>query len=590
LKNGALPLVEVRQLFSALVQAIAYIHKRGVVHRDLKPSNILLDKAEDSDQVYVRLIDFGIASIAGSAGLPAAPPLTTNGREMGTLAYMAPERLEGIAAPSNDIYSLGIILYQMLTGSIATATRKIGVIPAPLEAVVDRCTQYDPADRFSSADELLQAFERACQEVEGRLTGPTERLVYHGESHPVSPETAGPLASGPFALMRPDGSMTQQGLLIHRAETIAPSEARVTGSFSKEDYDAPTSFANSSQTGETTGANHHLANEAVLAAKPTHTQQKRKKRTLVGMISLLSIVLIVVIAGTSYLLFISAITATITVAPKVQSISKVLTMTARPGQQAVDAEAATLPVYSLTRTKSASRQGATSKPDNCFFDFFCKPIVSPADVDNIASQIRPTLQAQIRQELQSELQRGGYTPLGNVSFIDTAQTANPPVGTPSQTVTVTLTEQGMQLYIKTEDVRSLARQLLRKQVPEHYVLIDSLTQMGQPVLQSVNSKGEATLAIGIGARARYQLSQQELDQIQYDVQGMTKRDVRAYLEKNHPGLDMATFNIHLSYGDTLPRNVGQIKVTAIEPTSLSPVQVPPVQGTPIGNLISDPVK
>src|SRR6185437_14642598 len=74
-------------------------------------TNIMLD-TEDG-QLYVRLIDFGIASLQGRT---ASPPLTTAGHEMGTVAYMAPERLSGIAAPSNDIFSLGVILHQMLTG------------------------------------------------------------------------------------------------------------------------------------------------------------------------------------------------------------------------------------------------------------------------------------------------------------------------------------------------------------------------------------------------------------------------------------------------------------------------------------------
>jgi serine/threonine protein kinase len=107
LHAGPLLLAEVPHLFTALAQAVAYIHRRGVIHRDLKPSNILLDNEEVTEQVYVRLIDFGIATKLGEV---ASPPLTTAGHEIGTLAYMAPERLNGIAAPSNDIYSLGVIL------------------------------------------------------------------------------------------------------------------------------------------------------------------------------------------------------------------------------------------------------------------------------------------------------------------------------------------------------------------------------------------------------------------------------------------------------------------------------------------------
>src|SRR6266702_4077215 len=131
---GPLSVAEAQQLFTALAQAVAYVHRRGVVHRDLKPSNILLDNEEVTEQIYVRLIDFGIATKLGEV---ASPPLTTAGHEIGTLAYMAPERLNGIAAPSNDIYSLGVILYQMLSGHLPVGeARGSSQLPAPLEAIV----------------------------------------------------------------------------------------------------------------------------------------------------------------------------------------------------------------------------------------------------------------------------------------------------------------------------------------------------------------------------------------------------------------------------------------------------------------------
>ena len=78
LQRGPMSLEEVHQLFVALVRAVSYIHKRGVVHRDLKPGNILLDHDENDEQVYVRLIDFGIASIQGTA--TESPELTQAGR------------------------------------------------------------------------------------------------------------------------------------------------------------------------------------------------------------------------------------------------------------------------------------------------------------------------------------------------------------------------------------------------------------------------------------------------------------------------------------------------------------------------------
>src|SRR5437764_786641 len=161
LQSGPLSLDEVRQLFVPLVQAIAYIHRRGVIHRDLKPTNILLD--EQDGQIYVRLIDFGIATVQGRL---ARPPLTTAGNEVGTIAYMAPERLNGVAAPSKDIFSLGVMLHQMFTGNLPLG-EEIDDIAKPMDYVVFRCMAMRPEDRFASADEVLQNFERAYQVLTG---------------------------------------------------------------------------------------------------------------------------------------------------------------------------------------------------------------------------------------------------------------------------------------------------------------------------------------------------------------------------------------------------------------------------------------
>jgi len=185
LKSGSLSLPEVRQLFVPLVQAVAYIHRRGVVHRDLKPTNILLD--EQDGQIYVRLIDFGIAMVQGRT---ASPPLTTAGNEVGTIAYMAPERLNGIAAPCNDIFSLGVILHQMLTGNLPMGD-ELDPLPSAMEYVVRRCIAGNPDDRFATADEVLKNFERAYQ----GLSSPPPRL-------PGLPAASAPLASRSKAPIR----------------------------------------------------------------------------------------------------------------------------------------------------------------------------------------------------------------------------------------------------------------------------------------------------------------------------------------------------------------------------------------------------
>ncbi|MDQ2715739.1 MAG: serine/threonine protein kinase, partial [Chloroflexota bacterium] len=210
LYTGPLALAEVHELFTPLVQAVAYIHKRGVVHRDLKPGNVLLDQGSDG-KIYVRLIDFGIAAIQGSQ---ASEPLTSAGHEMGTAAYMAPERRSGIAAPSNDIYSLGIMLYQMLTGHLPTAAQGMAALPEPMAYVVRHCMATRPEERFASAEELLQAFEYAYQYMQSPQGHPPEQPGRSPGSNDALTPTPPPVRPQP----RPAGKPQLEVMASHRSD------------------------------------------------------------------------------------------------------------------------------------------------------------------------------------------------------------------------------------------------------------------------------------------------------------------------------------------------------------------------------------
>lgn len=149
-----------KQVCEGLVEA----HKRGVVHRDLKPSNIMIDKEGN-----VRIMDFGIARSSESKGITKA------GRMIGTPEYMSPEQVDGAEADQcSDIYSLGAILYEMLTGrqpyegesslSIALKHKSDPTpdprglneqIPEELSHVVMKCMEKDKRQRFQTAEELL---------------------------------------------------------------------------------------------------------------------------------------------------------------------------------------------------------------------------------------------------------------------------------------------------------------------------------------------------------------------------------------------------------------------------------------------------
>src|SRR5207249_11876392 len=109
-RAGALPIVEARRILREVADALAYAHARGVVHRDIKPDNILLDAQNGRAMVT----DFGIARAASEG----ESRLTATGAAIGTPAYMSPEQCAGDRDLDgrSDLYSLGAVAYQMLTG------------------------------------------------------------------------------------------------------------------------------------------------------------------------------------------------------------------------------------------------------------------------------------------------------------------------------------------------------------------------------------------------------------------------------------------------------------------------------------------
>ncbi len=168
-RRGPLSPLLAARVTAEAARALSAAHQRGLVHRDVKPGNILV--AVDN---RIKVADFGIArAIAESA-------LTVPGTTLGSVQYFSPEQARGeVATPASDIFSLGIVLFELLTGkrpyagdsaaAIATA-RLVGPAPSPiaanptvppaLDAIDRRALALDPADRFESAAAMAEALER----------------------------------------------------------------------------------------------------------------------------------------------------------------------------------------------------------------------------------------------------------------------------------------------------------------------------------------------------------------------------------------------------------------------------------------------
>ena len=211
-RTGALPPRAAARLVAQAARAVAAAHDRGIVHRDIKPGNLLV--ARDG---RVKVTDFGIARALSESAL------TLPGTTLGSVHYFSPEQARGeMATPASDIYSLGIVLYELLTGrrpwtgdtaaAIATA-RLTGAVPSPsaahggipptLEAIDRKALAPNPDERFASAAEMAEALESFLGEERGadglRAAGAAAVVGAAGPAAAGAAAAAGSVAAGSAA-------------------------------------------------------------------------------------------------------------------------------------------------------------------------------------------------------------------------------------------------------------------------------------------------------------------------------------------------------------------------------------------------------
>jgi WD40 repeat protein len=221
----------IARLMAAIARAVHYAHQRGILHRDLKPANVLIDASDEP-----HITDFGLARQMEGAG-----GLTISGSILGTPNYMAPEQAAGTVSQlttAADVYSLGSILYQLLTGAppfdaptpfqiLQRVTQQEPVLPRILQPKVDRdleticlkCLEKEPQKRYGSAGALAEDLERWLkgEAILARPVKPLERVWKWSQRHPALA-----LVSG-FALLALLGGIAGISLEWRRAETAGKS-------------------------------------------------------------------------------------------------------------------------------------------------------------------------------------------------------------------------------------------------------------------------------------------------------------------------------------------------------------------------------
>src|SRR5437660_3604923 len=195
-EHGALEPAAAIDLVIQILRAARFAHGRGVIHRDLKPHNVILD-----EEGRARVTDFGIARASAS-------DMTLTGSIMGTAQYLSPEQAQGQpVSGASDLYSVGVILYELLTGvvpfegetAVAIAFKQVSaeprppselnpLLPASLDLVVLRALAKDSSQRYADADEFITALQHERQTI--ALYSPASAAVAAGARTPDRPGPA----------------------------------------------------------------------------------------------------------------------------------------------------------------------------------------------------------------------------------------------------------------------------------------------------------------------------------------------------------------------------------------------------------------
>jgi serine/threonine protein kinase len=217
-QSGPFELPVALRIVREIAQSISEAHALGIVHRDLKPSNVILCHI-DGGENFVKVMDFGVAGFKRDE---SHSTLTVKGAVLGTAAYMSPEQAQGFAVdPRADLYSLGIMLFEMLTGqtpfqaksAISLLLAQVSETPprladmsprmrglASTQALLDRLLAKSPEERPGSATEVIDAVDQLLVELNATGRGSTQ-LPALGATRKPRPRRSAAFAAGLFVMI-----------------------------------------------------------------------------------------------------------------------------------------------------------------------------------------------------------------------------------------------------------------------------------------------------------------------------------------------------------------------------------------------------
>ncbi|WNG30015.1 protein kinase [Cystobacter fuscus] len=245
---GALPWMRVLNIAQQVARSLREAHRVGLIHRDLKPANIMVLNQEDDHDV-VKVLDFGLVkSFLPERERPPNAEITQAGVILGSPLYMAPEQARNVSDPRSDVYSLGVVMFQLLVGRPPFhAPQSIDVIfkhlneappafssvwpmhdvPPEVEAMVMRCLNKRPDERFQSMDEVLEGIRRAASAAgfSGAFSSSSPSLLTGNGLSAVPNTGSGPFSgprTGPMPVPSTSGANTLSLGVSAPASTASP--------------------------------------------------------------------------------------------------------------------------------------------------------------------------------------------------------------------------------------------------------------------------------------------------------------------------------------------------------------------------------